>query len=196
MSFTPVLILASTSPRRKALLEQIGIRHVVCPVAVQETPYPDEAAQTYVQRMAAEKAKQASVPGLAHLPVLAADTEVILDGKILGKPRDHEDACAMLHALSGRKHQVMTAIELCKRDERWQAVSCTEITFNSLTLKEIKAYCRTDEPYDKAGGYGIQGLAAAFVSSISGSYSGVVGLPLFETAQLLTQAGVQWSLAT
>jgi septum formation protein len=178
------------------LLNQIGIRHVICQVAVQETPYPNEAARVYVQRMATAKAMQARMPGLTHLPVLAADTEVVLDGGVLGKPHGYDDACAMLRALSGRRHQVLTAIALRNQDQYSQSLSCTEITFNKLTSKEIEAYCRTEEPYDKAGGYGIQGLAAAFVSSISGSYSGVVGLPLFETAQLLTQAGVQWGFAT
>ncbi|QFY42661.1 septum formation inhibitor Maf [Candidatus Methylospira mobilis] len=196
MSFPPVLILASTSPRRKALLEQIGVRHVVCPVAIDETPCPNEIASVYVQRMAADKAKAAHMPELMHVPVLAADTAVILNGNILGKPRDYDEACTMLQALSGCKHLVMTAIMLRAQDWQRQALSCTEITFNRLTSKEIEAYCRTDEPYDKAGGYGIQGMAAAFVSSISGSYSGVVGLPLFETAQLLTRAGVRWGLAT
>jgi septum formation protein len=195
MSSQPVLILASTSPRRTALLDQIGISHVVCPVAVQEIPYRNEDAQAYVERMAMAKAMQAYMPQWMHLPVLAADTEVTLDGRILGKPRNYEDACAMLRALSGRSHKVMTAIMLKMDDRHSQALSCTEITFNSLTTKEIEAYCRTEEPYDKAGGYGIQGLAAAFVSSITGSYSGVVGLPLFETAQLLTQAAVRWELA-
>jgi septum formation protein len=196
MSLPPVLILASTSPRRTALLEQIGVSHVVCPVAVQEIPYPDEAAGVYVQRMATAKAMQVHMPQFTHLPILAADTEVILDGKILGKPCDYEDACAMLRALSGRKHLVLTSIALRSGERSDQALSTTEITFNNLTPKEIAAYCRTAEPYDKAGGYGIQGLAAAFVSSISGSYSGVVGLPLFETAQLLTQADIDWRLAT
>ena len=195
MSFPPDLILASTSPRRKALLEQIGVRHVVCPVAIDETPYSDEIARVYVQRMAAGKAMGVHIPELEHVPVLAADTAVILDGNILGKPRDYDEARTMLHALSGCRHQVMTAIMLRTQDGRHQALSCTEITFNRLATKEIEAYCRTDEPYDKAGGYGIQGMGAAFVSSISGSYSGVVGLPLFETAQLLTQAGVRWGLS-
>lgn len=196
MNTTPVLILASTSPRRRDLLQQIGVTYSVCPVEVREVPFPDEDPAVYVQRMSTAKADAARlVQPPTHLPILAADTEVILDRQILGKPRDYADACAMLAALSGRKHQVISVVTLYAQDRLSQAVSSTEILFNTLAKQEIETYCRTTEPYDKAGGYGIQGLGAVFVRSISGSYSGVVGLPLFETAQLLKQAGVRWGMA-
>ena len=127
---------------------------------------------------------------LPPLPILAADTTVVLDGRILGKPADTNEAVEMLQSLSGRTHQVLTAVAIQDLDQLWQTTQLSEVTFAPLTHEMVSAYCATKEPYDKAGGYGIQGAAAIFIEHIVGSYSGIMGLPLFETAQLLRQAGI------
>lgn len=183
------IILASASPRRKELLDQIKVTYKVNPVDLDETPLFNEAPLDYVQRLAAEKSA-ACIEQLGDgLPVLAADTAVVLDGLIMGKPKDRDDAFAMLRLLSGKMHRVYTAISLRGR-EHGQAVSITEVRFRSLTECEIAAYWQSGEPADKAGSYAIQGLGGIFVASISGSFSGVVGLPLFETAELLSRQGI------
>ncbi|WP_333876613.1 Maf family protein [Methylobacter sp.] len=183
------IILASASPRRKELLDQIKVTYKVNAVDVDETPLLNEAPLAYVQRLAAEKSA-ACVRQLGdNLPVLAADTAVVLDDLIMGKPKDRDDALAMLRLLSGKMHQVYSAISLRGR-EHDQAVSITEVTFRSLAECEIEAYWQSGEPADKAGSYAIQGLGGVFVASISGSFSGVVGLPLFETAELLSRQGI------
>lgn len=183
------IILASASPRRKELLEQIRVTYLVNPVDLDETPLPNEIPQTYVQRLAAEKSAACVTQCGNTLPVLAADTAVVLGDVIMGKPKDQADALAMLTRLSGRTHQVYTALSL-RGQQHWQTLSITEVTFRRLTESEILAYWQTGEPVDKAGSYAIQGVGGLFVESIRGSFSGVVGLPLFETAELLAKQGI------
>lgn len=184
MSATSVLLLASASPRRRELLAQIGVHFVLREHAVDEQPRVDEQAEPYVIRMAQEKAADVagSHPGDF---VLGADTAVICAGEILGKPRDEQDALAMLGRLSGRTHQVLSAVSLCRDQEQQTRVSRSDVRFRRISDAEMRAYWRSGEPADKAGAYAIQGLGAVFVESLQGSYSGVMGLPLFETAQLL-----------
>lgn len=185
----PQLILASASPRRSELLNQIGIRHLLQPVDIDETPYAHEAPADYVQRVASAKSAACLAVSNPHLPVLSADTSVVCDGEILGKPRDLAHAREMLGRLSGRCHEVYSAVSL--RGVRQQsALSVSQVRFRCLDPKEIESYWRTGEPCDKAGGYGIQGLGSVFIEAITGSYSGVMGLPLFETAQLLAREGI------
>ena len=186
----PQIILASASPRRSELLDQIGIRHSVRAVDIDETPQLHESPLAYVERVATEKAAVCRTLIFDDLPVLAADTSVVCDGRIMGKPKDMPDAIAMLSQLSGRKHQVYSAVSLLG-DQHWQAVSISEVKFRTLSHEEIVAYWHTGEPGDKAGAYAIQGLASVFIESITGSFSGVMGLPLFETAQLLAKQGIQ-----
>ncbi len=185
------LILASASPRRRELLEQIGVSYEVMPVDIDETPLSNERALAYVERIAAEKARVCHSFNKLDKPVLAADTAVVLDDCIMGKPEDFEHARQMLLALSGRTHRVYSAIVLGMGNDFQQAVSITEVTFRSLTEDEIAAYWQTGEPADKAGAYAVQGVGSIFIESIKGSYSGVMGLPLFETAQLLQQQGIK-----
>lgn len=183
------LYLASRSPRRAELLRQAGIAFQRIDVEVDETPEPGEPPATYVRRLAGLKAatawQQVMDRHLPPLPVLGADTSVVLDDWILGKPVDREDGLAMLAALSGRCHQVITAVCLCGEDFRRVALSATDVWFRELSRKEIEQYWETGEPVDKAGAYAIQGRAAIFVKQLRGSYTGVVGLPLFETQSLL-----------
>ncbi len=188
---TASLILASASPRRRELLDQIKVAYRVHPVDVDERPRPNEAPLDYVQRLAAEKSAACVLQLGDSLPVLAADTAVVLGDLIMGKPKDRNDALAMLRRLSGKMHWVYSAVSLRGR-EHYQAVSVTEVWFRTLTECEITAYWHSGEPVDKAGSYAIQGLGGVFVASISGSFSGVVGLPLFETAQLLSRQGVEF----
>ena len=184
------IILASASPRRKELLSQINVSYRVYPVDLDETPWPDEAPLDYVQRVAAEKSAACKAQLNTEIPVLAADTAVILGSVIMGKPKDKADAMAMLTQLSGKTHQVYSAVSLRGR-EHGQAVSITEVTFRCLTEQEILAYWHSGEPVDKAGSYAIQGRGGVFIESIKGSFSGVVGLPLFETAELLSKQGIE-----
>ena len=189
------LVLASASPRRRELLDQLGARYTVDPADIDETRLPGESPPDYVQRMAREKAQAvtARYPGSAHC-VLAADTTVSIDEDVLGKPRDHFDGLAILARLSGRSHSVLTAV--CLHSEAGARLELVEsrVEFIQLTRELCEAYLATDEPWDKAGAYGIQGLAGAFVRSIQGSYSNVVGLPLCETWQLLTAHGIATKL--
>ncbi|MBU0499986.1 MAG: septum formation inhibitor Maf [Gammaproteobacteria bacterium] len=186
----PLIYLASGSPRRRALLNQIRIPHALVDVLIDETPLPSESAEGFVIRMALEKAR-AAADKLPHrdLPVLAADTDVVLEGQILGKPADEADALQMLRRLGGRSHRVLSAVALIWKGERVR-ISESRVRFRPLDEAEIQAYWRTGEPADKAGAYGIQGMAAAFIEHLEGSYSGVMGLPLFETAELLREAGL------
>ncbi|MDT4332883.1 Maf family protein [Methylomonas sp. MED-D] len=186
---SPQIILASASPRRSELLKQIGVRHRVVSVDIDEAPLPHEAPDAYVARVAAEKSEACRLVDRSGLPILAADTSVILDGRILGKPADLQHAIEMLSRLSGRTHQVFSAVSL-RGDRHWQAISVSEVRFRPLSHQEIVAYWQTGEPCDKAGAYAIQGLAVTFIESMAGSFSGVMGLPLFETAQLLAQQGI------
>ena len=194
--------LASQSPRRLELLRQIGLAPVLLPLRhtqpradVDETPLPDERALAYVRRLARLKAESGlrALAGrrLPVLPIVAADTTVTLDGLILGKPDHAAEATAMLRRYSGRPHSVLTAVGVAYRDRVEIAVSESEVRFKTLSEAEIAAYVDSREPYDKAGGYGIQGRAARFVEYISGSYSGIMGLPLYETAELLGQMGFE-----
>ena len=190
-SLSPLICLASVSPRRRELLAQIGVTHIVVGAHIDETAQIGEAPRDYVLRMARQKALTIRERG-ESLPVLAADTTVVLDDVIYGKPRDRADGLAMLGRLSGRTHAVMTAVALA--DSRGVAVqlSVSTVRFRDLSSQECAEYWETGEPRDKAGGYAVQGAAAVFVESLSGSYSGVMGLPLFETAGLLRAAGVPY----
>ncbi len=200
------LYLASRSPRRRELLRQIGVRFepLVLRLAqprgpdIDETPHPGENAAAFAARVATAKARFGlEVLGMRHLavhPVLAADTVVSIDGEILGKPADRAEAAAFLHRLAGRAHEVRTYIALASgapaRLELRTAESVSTVRFGPLAEAQIERYCAGGEPYDKAGGYAIQGMAATFIEHLDGSYSGVMGLPLFETANLLRQAGI------
>lgn len=183
--------LASASPRRGELLRQIGVEFRVRAADIDESPLPGEPPREYVLRLAAAKA--AAVGGALApqpAPVLAADTAVVVDGEILGKPADAAEAERMLERLSGRVHEVLTAVALGAGGTIDTRLSRSEVRFRATTAAERAAYCRTGEPLDKAGAYAIQGLAAVFVEHLRGSFSGVMGLPLFETAELLVQCGV------
>jgi len=185
-----VLYLASASPRRRELLEQIGVPVRVVACAVDEQVLAGETALDYVQRVTRDKV----MAGVRQAPegavVLAADTAVVLAERILGKPAGREQGLAMLRALSGREHSVITAVAVARGNEvRLQAVT-TQVRFRPLGEAEMIAYWGTGEPVDKAGGYGIQGLGAVFVAHIAGSYSAVVGLPLMETAGLLAEFAI------
>jgi len=196
------LVLASASPRRRELLWQLGVPHRVAVADVSEDALGGESAADCVQRLALAKASQvwrlAALAGAgtaALLPVLGADTTVVIDGEMLGKPADRGAALRMLARLSGRTHEVLTAVALVGAHGSAQRLSRSEVRFRELAQAECAAYWESGEPRDKAGGYAIQGLGAAFVSELRGSYSGVVGLPLFETAALLDAAGVpRWQL--
>lgn len=187
----PVLCLASVSPRRRQLLLQIGVAHMARGANIDETAHPGETPRDYVARVAAAKACAIRRAEQA-LPVLAADTTVVVDGAMFGKPAGRAQGLAMLARLSGRVHEVLSAVALA--DARGVAIAVSESTvrFRTLTAEECRAYWESGEPHDKAGAYAIQGLAAAFIESLHGSYSGVVGLPLFETAALLRAAGVPY----
>lgn len=197
------IYLASKSPRRRELLRQIGVEfellmlrdHTSRGPEVSEEVIPGESPETYVARVTREKADWAYrtmiMRKLPIRPVLAADTTVTIDGRILGKPADMDDAKNMLKTLSGRTHQVLTSIVVRHDEEIWQVTQRSDVAFGILPDEVIHTYCSLTEPYDKAGGYGIQGLAAVFIQEIAGSYSGIMGLPLFETSQLLKQAGIR-----
>ena len=184
--------LASGSPRRRELLQQIGVPFRVVGTAVDEGLLPGEAPAAYVTRLAAAKAEAGweRSRDATDVPVLAADTAVVLDGKILGKPADRQDAEGMLRQLSGRTHEVLTAVALRTVSGLQSRISRSEVAFRELAAGEPQAYWETGEPSDKAGAYAIQGRAAIFIADLRGSYSGVMGLPLFETAELLHEAGV------
>lgn len=196
------IYLASKSPRRRELLRQIGVEFEllmlrndpVRGIDVPEHVLESEDPRAYVARVANEKAAFAwnivQQRRMAPRPVLAADTTVTIDGQILGKPAGQDEAIAMLERLSGRTHQVLTSIAVHHTHLAEQVTQVSDVRFAKLSLAAIKAYCATPEPYDKAGGYGIQGLAALFVEHIEGSHSGIMGLPLYETANLLRKAGI------
>lgn len=191
MSNLPDIYLASQSPRRRELLEQIGVSHEVLVVEVDEQVRDNESAQDFACRVALDKARAGwrTLAKDRRRPVLGADTVVVTGSGILGKPRDREHATRMLQQLSGRTHTVLTAVALVGLTEAVQ-VRTSYVTFRTVTTAECEAYWDTGEPADKAGGYAIQGRAAIFISRIEGSYSGVMGLPLFETAELLKESGI------
>lgn len=201
-SAQPRIYLASRSPRRRELLRQIGVRFDVLAFRdgergedadVDETPLDGETAERYVERLALTKAeagmRRLMWRKLPRQPVLAADTTLEMDGEIIGKPTGTEDAVAILRRLSGRTHRVLTAVAVSNGERTRCGISVSEVRFRALQDDEIRRYVATGEPLDKAGGYGIQGRAAVFVEGIAGSYSGIMGLPLFETAQLLDAFG-------
>ena len=189
----PTLFLASASPRRRELLAQAGVAfEVIGGISVDEQPRPSEDAEALVRRLALAKARagQALIArrhGAAAARVLGADTEVVLDGRVFGKPMAESDHVAMLLALSGRTHEVLSAVALVEAGGERCELSRSRVSFRAIDAAEARAYWATGEPGDKAGGYAIQGRAAAFVSRLEGSYSGVVGLPLFETLALLRE---------
>jgi septum formation protein len=191
-STRPRLVLASGSPRRRELLSRLGVHFTIRVPDVDERPGPAEEPRVYVERLARLKATRAATPGRTDPReiVLAADTTVALAGSILGKPTDAADAEVMLRALSGRTHQVHTAIAVTGRRGLTSSVTTTAVTFRPLSPAEISAYVATGDPLDKAGGYGIQGLAGQFVRRIEGDYTAVVGLPMAQTAALLAEAGL------
>lgn len=197
----PKIWLASKSPRRQALLAQVGVAFDVLRLReangrapdVLEVAHDGEPALHYVERIARTKANAGwhsmGLRGLEPRPVLGADTEVVLDGVIFGKPADDDAARAMLARLAGRTHDVATAVAIRFEDVTEVAISVSQVTMRKLSSREIERYLRTGEPFDKAGGYAVQGRAAAFITRIEGSYSGVMGLPLAETADLLARIG-------
>ena len=189
------IYLASASPRRRELLQQIGMRIEVLPSNLLEARLPGEAPDAYVQRVAADKAhfvaRLVMARGLPPRPVLGADTEVVLEGEVLGKPNDRAHTFDMLRRLSGRTHEVLTGLALVHGDDEYTSLSRSRVTFAELSDDEIDGYWATSEPADKAGGYAIQGRGALFISRIEGSYSGIVGLPLHELGQMLAQAGMR-----
>ena len=195
MTSAAQIYLASQSPRRRALLRQIGVRFRVLVPDVNEAPLPRETPEAYVLRIARIKAEvtwmRICERRMKPYPVLAADTAVILGRHILGKPATDAAARGMLKALSGRTHRVLTTIAIAYENRVQLATSVSKVKFRRLSDEEITHYVASGEPHDKAGGYGIQGLAAAFIAHIEGSYSGVMGLPLFETARLLKTFGIQ-----
>jgi septum formation protein len=190
-SSNSLIYLASGSPRRSALLDQIGVPHRVQPVDVDETARGGEPPDQYVRRLAELKAETLwqKLAAAQRQPVLGADTAVVLDDEILGKPRDEQDCLRMLKLLSARTHQVFTAVALRASDGCQSRVNVSEVTFRTLADDEIRRYWRSGEPADKAGAYAVQGRAALFIEHIAGSYSGIMGLPLFETGELLAAVG-------
>ena len=199
---TTHLVLASASPRRRELLQQIELQFHVHVIDIDETPEENESPKDYVLRMAESKASAAyknlreEHKKFGRLVVLSADTSVICDGKILGKPKDKASAREQLLMLSGREHQVLTSIAVIAADEEEELlvkslVSQSLVEFKQLSSEEIEKYLQTDEPYDKAGSYAVQGMAAQFIKNIQGSYSGIMGLPLYETASLLNSVNIQ-----
>ncbi len=201
MIIQPRIYLASQSPRRRELLKQIGVNfEMLLPRAdshrtmdTDETPHADELPEEYVQRVCQDKAnagwKAMKFRSLPAFPVLSADTSVILDGKIIGKPHGREQAADTLRALSGRQHQVLSAVAVIFETRMEMRLSVSKVTFAALSEERIRRYLFTNEPLDKAGSYAIQGYAATFIQHVEGSYSGVMGLPLFETAELLRAFG-------
>lgn len=187
------LYLASGSPRRRELLTQIGVPFLTQIAPIDENALPDEAPLAYVERLARAKAQAglAALSSTEQAVVLGADTAVVLDGRILGKPADRDEALSTLRALSGRTHQVLTAVALASAGRAEARVVISEVSFRPLRDAELEAYWASGEPCDKAGSYGIQGLAAVFVSRLQGSYSAVVGLPLCETAEMLEAFAIE-----
>lgn len=187
-----MLHLASQSPRRRQLLEQLGVAFAVIDVEVPEQREPGESPQDYVSRVARDKARAglAALPDASSAWVLGADTEVVLDDEVFGKPRDAADAAAMLQRLSGRTHTVISTLWLVGGHGEYSEECLSRVRFGALDDGAIQAYVASGEPFGKAGAYAIQGRAGAMIEHLAGSYSGVMGLPLFETARLLRRGGV------
>ena len=187
------IFLASRSPRRRELLAQVGIRYRLVDSEIQEIPGPDEKPVDFVLRMAREKAHAGKglIDSCQDKPVLGADTAVVVNNEILGKPSDRQHGLDMLARLSGKTHQVMTAVALLHAGDTRTRVNISQVTFRKLNLGECEDYWQTGEPVDKAGAYAIQGRAAVFITNLEGSYSGVMGLPLYETTELLKECGIK-----
>jgi len=186
----PQIYLASRSSRRQELLRQVGVRFETLPADVPERRHPGQAPADYALAMALAKAQAARAAAPQPLPVLGADTDVVIDGEILGKPAGRDEALAMLARLSDRTHEVFSGVAVVLDGRAEAALSVTQVTFGAITPAQARAYWDTGEPADKAGAYAIQGFGAQFVREIHGSYSGVVGLPLYETLDLLQRFGV------
>lgn len=186
-----MIYLASLSSRRGELLNQIKVEYQQIAITIDETPYSKETPQDYVIRLALEKARAGRMAVPTTYPVLGADTVVVCEGQLFGKPIDADDAKRMLRQLSGHCHQVMTAVALVTKIEERVRLNISNVHFRQLSEVDIQAYVSTGEPLDKAGGYAIQGLASVFIKYLEGSYSGVMGLPLFETATLLAEVDIK-----
>ncbi len=186
----PNLILASSSPRRSKLLRQIGLTHSVQAAGIDETPFEDEKPADYVLRIASAKSLAIQQISDKNSVVLAADTSVVIGDTIMGKPDNLQHAIAMLNRLSASTHQVYSAVSV-RGQQTQQVLSVSNVTFRAISLPEIIQYWQTGEPADKAGAYAVQGIASLFIQSIQGSFSGIMGLPLFETAQLLANEGIK-----
>lgn len=186
----PTILLASASPRRREILGNLGYHITQIPANIDETPRVQENPAAYALRMAQQKNRAAAVrPGASKTPLISADTTVALNGRILGKPADETEARAMLAALSGNTHQVLTAVCVSYLGEERSMVQSSDVRFKELDEQEIDRYIATGEPMDKAGAYGIQGIGGAFVAHLSGSFTGVMGLPVYETMQLMAECG-------
>lgn len=191
------LILASQSPRRRELLTQLGYQFSCENADIDETVIANESPRAYVERLARDKAETIAkrINPEGNTAILGSDTSVVIDGVILGKPENKEDCLAQLSLLSGKQHQVLTAVAVVMNNKIRSIIVETNVTFKVLTQADILAYWQTGEPCDKAGSYGIQGIGGQFVTHISGSYFAVVGLPLYETAELLSAVGIKGNLA-
>jgi septum formation protein len=191
MNSSTMILLASASPRRQELLGQLDVRFTVAPANIDESILEGETPREHVVRLAREKALAGFEQNLGLMPALGSDTIVLLDGDILGKPASRAEAEIMLTRLSGQKHQVYSAVALAVAPDRvLEALNVTAVTFGEIPREWIQEYCRGEEPMDKAGAYAVQGGTGQFIRHIDGSYSGVMGLPLFETARLLREAGL------
>ena len=190
VSDKPQITLASSSPRRRELLDQIKVRYCVLPVDIDESYSSGETAEQFVTRLALEKARS-GYKASSLMPALGSDTIVLFEHQILGKPKNRQDALDMLQMLSGKTHQVMTAVAICNSKAEHCVISISEVEFSHISKQQAEAYWETGEPADKAGGYGIQGIAAQFIKNIKGSYSGIMGLPLYETVELLKLVGIK-----
>ncbi len=191
LSMSVQLYLASRSPRRAEFLAALGVSHAVIAADVPERPKPGQSPLDYALETATAKARAGAAHARLPIPVLGADTDVAIDGLILGKPRDAEDAVAMLMRLAGRSHQVVSAVAVVDGERLETIWTITDVVFGDIKVADARAYAASGEPLDKAGAYGIQGHAARWVRRIEGSYTGVVGLPLYETAELLGRFGVR-----
>jgi len=189
-SANPSITLASASPRRRELLDQIQVSYTVFPVDIDESHIAGETAEQFVTRLALEKARL-GYKKYPNRPALGSDTIVIYEQQILGKPENRQNAFEMLKMLSGKTHRVMSAVAICDAEKERCKVNISEVEFVQLNDRQIEAYWETGEPVDKAGGYGIQGIAAQFIKNIKGSYSSIMGLPLYETTQLLELVGIK-----
>ena len=187
----PRVILASASPRRHQLLQQIGVRSTAIPADIDERRLPHESVESLVLRLAVAKAETVAQNLDDKAVVIGSDTAVVIDGEALGKPRSRENAFAMWTQLSGREHEVLTAVALIHDNVTTSAFSRSQVRFRTIQKEEMEKYWQSGEPRDKAGGYAIQGIGAVFIEAISGSYSGIMGLPLFETGELLATAGIK-----